>query len=210
MVIFDHIRKTILVVAHAHLGPGGRPRGRLRRRLRPGRRAGRPPRRARPRAGARRHRHRRPGRRSTPASNFTREQYEEVVRHCQEYIKAGDIFQVVPSQRFQVETTAEPFDIYRVLRVVNPSPFLFYLPFGDFCLIGSSPEILVRVEDGDGHDPPAGRHPPPRQGRGRGPGPRRGAAGRPQGAGRAHHARRPRPQRRRPGRRLRHACSSPT
>ena len=75
-------------------------------------------------------------------------EYEAVVRHCQEYIKAGDIFQVVPSQRFHVETTAEPFNIYRVLRVVNPSPFLFYLPFGDFCLIGSSPEILVRVEDG--------------------------------------------------------------
>ena len=81
-------------------------------------------------------------------SNFTREQYEAVVRHCQEYIKAGDIFQVVPSQRFQVETRADPFDIYRVLRVVNPSPFLFYLPFGDFALIGSSPEILVRVEEG--------------------------------------------------------------
>ena len=58
------------------------------------------------------------------ASNFTREQYEAVVRHCQEYIKAGDIFQVVPSQRFELETTAQPFDIYRVLRVVNPSPFL--------------------------------------------------------------------------------------
>ena len=71
-----------------------------------------------------------------------------MVRHCQEYIKAGDIFQVVPSQRFEVETTANPFDIYRVLRVVNPSPFLFYLPYGDFALIGSSPEILVRVEDG--------------------------------------------------------------
>jgi anthranilate synthase component 1 len=83
-----------------------------------------------------------------PVSNFTREAYEAVVRHCQEYIKAGDIFQVVPSQRFQLETTADPFDIYRVLRVVNPSPFLFYLPFGDYCLIGSSPEILVRVEDG--------------------------------------------------------------
>src|SRR4029079_16696198 len=83
-----------------------------------------------------------------PKSNFTREQYESVVRHCQEYIKAGDIFQVVPSQRFQVETTARPFNIYRVLRVVNPSPFLFSLPMGDFCLIGSSPEILVRVEEG--------------------------------------------------------------
>ena len=148
MVLFDHIRKTILVVAHAHLGPGGRPAGRLRRRLRPGRRAGRPPGRARPRAG--RLTTSTPTARSTlePESNFTREEYEAVVRHCQEYIKAGDIFQVVPSQRFQVETTAEPFDIYRVLRVVNPSPFLFYLPFGDFCLIGSSPEILVRVEDG--------------------------------------------------------------
>jgi anthranilate synthase component 1 len=84
-----------------------------------------------------------------PASNVSREHYEAVVRRCQEYIKAGDIFQVVPSQRFRVETTAEPFDIYRVLRVVNPSPFLFYLTFDDYCLIGSSPEILVRVEDGE-------------------------------------------------------------
>jgi anthranilate synthase component 1 len=83
-----------------------------------------------------------------PESNFTRAQYEQVVRHCQEYIRAGDIFQVVPSQRFRVETRAQPFDIYRVLRVVNPSPFLFYLPYGEFCLIGSSPEILVRVESG--------------------------------------------------------------
>ena len=83
-----------------------------------------------------------------PRSNFSRAQYEAVVRRCQEYIKAGDIFQVVPSQRFAIETKADPFDIYRVLRVVNPSPFLFYLPYGEFALIGSSPEILVRVEDG--------------------------------------------------------------
>src|SRR5262249_28488009 len=82
-----------------------------------------------------------------PRSNFTRAQYESVVRRCQEYIKAGDIFQVVPSQRFEIETKAKPFDIYRVLRVVNPSPFLFYLPYGEYSLIGSSPEILVRVED---------------------------------------------------------------
>jgi anthranilate synthase component 1 len=84
-----------------------------------------------------------------PQSNFTRAQYEAIVRHCQEYIKAGDIFQVVPSQRFRVQTTAAPFDIYRVLRVVNPSPFLFYLTFDDLRLIGCSPEILVRVEDGE-------------------------------------------------------------
>ena len=81
-------------------------------------------------------------------SNFTREQYEEVVRRCQEYIRAGDVFQVVPSQRFEVETAADPFAIYRVLRVLNPSPFLFYLPFEGYCLVGCSPEILVRVEDG--------------------------------------------------------------
>jgi anthranilate synthase component 1 len=147
MVIFDHIRKTILVVAQAHLedhadarkayetacfhvdqlvGRLGQPGDDLRLRdidsdspvvLR-------------------------------ARSNFTREQYEAVVRRCQEYIKAGDIFQVVPSQRFEFESRACPFDIYRMLRVVNPSPFLFYLPFADFALIGSSPEILVRVEDG--------------------------------------------------------------
>jgi anthranilate synthase component 1 len=83
-----------------------------------------------------------------PVSNFTREAYEHVVRRCQEYIRAGDIFQVVPSQRFALPTRAQPFDIYRVLRVVNPSPFLFFLPYADFALIGCSPEILVRVEEG--------------------------------------------------------------
>jgi anthranilate synthase component 1 len=83
-----------------------------------------------------------------PRSNFTQDAYEKVVRHCQEYIKAGDVFQVVPSQRFEIQTHARPFNIYRVLRVLNPSPFLFYLTFDDFSLIGSSPEILVRVEEG--------------------------------------------------------------
>ncbi len=147
MVLFDHIRKTILVVAQAHVGPGADPEAAYRDACRRiddlVDRLAAPA----PDLGVRDI--------DTDApptleyrSNFTRERYEEVVRHCQEYIKAGDIFQVVPSQRFQVETRADPFDIYRVLRVVNPSPFLFYLPFGDFSLIGSSPEILVRVEDG--------------------------------------------------------------
>jgi len=147
MVLFDHIRKTVLVVAHAHLEPGADPRaaydaacGRVdelvARLTAPG-----------PELGVSDIDTDGPVRLAT-RSNFTREQYEGVVRHCQEYIKAGDIFQVVPSQRFQLETTAEPFNIYRVLRVVNPSPFLFYLAYGDFSLIGSSPEILVRVEDG--------------------------------------------------------------
>ena len=127
-------------------------------------------------------------------SNFTREGYEAVVRHCQEYIKAGDIFQVVPSQRFQVETTADPFDIYRVLRVVNPSPFLFYLNFGDFRLIGSSPEILVRVEDGTVTVRPlAGTR---RRGRTEAEDRALGEEllADPKGTGRAHHARRPGPQ----------------
>jgi anthranilate synthase component I len=68
------------------------------------------------------------------------------VEKCKEYIRAGDIFQVVLSQRLQAETRARPFDIYRTLRVVNPSPFLFYVRAGNLCLVGSSPEIMCRVE----------------------------------------------------------------
>jgi anthranilate synthase component 1 len=80
--------------------------------------------------------------------NVSRDEYMKVVRACKEYIKAGDIFQVVPSQRLTVETTSNPFDIYRALRVVNPSPFMFLLKTPQACLVGSSPEILCRVEDG--------------------------------------------------------------
>jgi anthranilate synthase component 1 len=79
-------------------------------------------------------------------SNFEPAAYQAAVVRCKEYIKAGDIFQVVLSQRLQTETRARPFDIYRTLRVVNPSPFLFYLKAGPLYLVGSSPEIMVRVE----------------------------------------------------------------
>lgn len=79
-------------------------------------------------------------------SNFTRERFCDAVKRCQEYIRAGDAFQVVLSQRLQTETYAHPFDLYRVLRVVNPSPFMFYLTCGSLTLVGSSPEIMVRVE----------------------------------------------------------------
>ncbi|MFO0880912.1 MAG: anthranilate synthase component I [Gemmataceae bacterium] len=79
-------------------------------------------------------------------SNFTRAGYEEAVEKCKQYIRAGDIFQVVLSQRLQTETRARAFDIYRTLRVVNPSPFLFYLKAGGTVLVGSSPEIMCRVE----------------------------------------------------------------
>ncbi len=80
-------------------------------------------------------------------SNFTQQEFENAVVKCKEYINAGDIFQIVLSQRLETETTAKPFDIYRTLRVVNPSPFLFFLRFDELCLIGSSPEIMVRVEE---------------------------------------------------------------
>ncbi len=81
-------------------------------------------------------------------SNIKRDNYMKVVEACKEYIKAGDIFQVVPSQRLTVETSVSPFNIYRALRVVNPSPFMFLLNTPDVTLVGSSPEILCRVEDG--------------------------------------------------------------
>ena len=82
-------------------------------------------------------------------SDFTQEEFEAAVVACKEYIKAGDIFQVVLSQRLQLETTAAPLDIYRALRVVNPSPFMFLLQTPSVTLVGSSPEIMVRVEDGE-------------------------------------------------------------
>ena len=81
-------------------------------------------------------------------SNFTQEDFEAAVEKCKEYIRAGDIFQVVLSQRLQLETQARPLDIYRALRVVNPSPFMILLRTPEVNLVGSSPEIMVRVEDG--------------------------------------------------------------
>src|SRR5262249_37414295 len=144
MVIFDHLTKTIAAVAHAHVTPAAlrgcydracRRVDRLVERLQQGvadlqltdiAPVGEV---------------RRPYR-----SNFEPEAFEAAVARCKEYIKAGDIFQVVLSQRLQTETRARPFDVYRALRVVNPSPFLFYVKAGPLCLVGSSPEIMARVE----------------------------------------------------------------
>jgi len=144
MVIFDHVFKTIKVVANAHVtdDPGiayaqavesiERTIGRLRQ------------------GGGEsvreitlEHLPQKPFQ-----SNFSRKQFTEMVEACKEYIRAGDIFQVVQSQRLAVETQARPFDIYRALRVVNPSPFMFLLNAPDLTLVGSSPEILCQVEDG--------------------------------------------------------------
>lgn len=145
LVIFDHVNKTMLVVAHADLS-----RGTAEAEY----------------AGARRRieelvaRLREPvtslsdelspdARPDVPfASTFTQAGFESAVRKAKEYIVAGDIFQVVLSQRLRVETAADPFDIYRALRVVNPSPFMFFLKSPKCILVGASPEILCRVEDG--------------------------------------------------------------
>jgi anthranilate synthase component I len=147
MVIFDHINKTIAVVAHAHIDPAEPRRGyeeacrrvdELVERLQQ-KDADLPLADIAP-IGAAQRQYR---------SNFAPGAFETAVEKVKEYIRAGDVFQVVLSQRLMTETHAHPFDIYRTLRVVNPSPFMFYLKLGpELSLVGSSPEIMVRVEEG--------------------------------------------------------------
>ena len=176
---------------------GGRPGARLRRRLRahrggagPAGAAGAAAAPARPDAGRRR----RP-RRTRPSR---REAYEAGVRRIQEYILAGDAFQVVYSQRFQVPRgDVDPFDVYRALRVINPSPYMFHLEFPEAVVTGASPEVLVRLDGGEVEVRPIAGHAPARRHRRGGRRARGRAAQRSQGAGRAHDADRPRPQRRR-------------
>jgi len=78
-------------------------------------------------------------------ANLTRRQYEAMVERSKEYIRAGDIFQVVLSQRLEIPVRVPPFEVYRALRVVNPSPYMYYLQLGDATVLGSSPEMLVKV-----------------------------------------------------------------
>ncbi|MDG1707994.1 MAG: chorismate-binding protein, partial [Emcibacteraceae bacterium] len=82
-----------------------------------------------------------------PTSNTSKDEYAAMVATAKEYIAAGDIFQVVLSQRFSMPFNLPPFSLYRALRRTNPSPFLYYLKFGNFSIVGSSPEILVRLRD---------------------------------------------------------------
>lgn len=84
----------------------------------------------------------------TPVSNFSPAQWDKVVMKAKEYIRAGEIIQVVLSQRFHHPLRTDPFDIYRALRIVNPSPYMYYLKYYGLHIIGSSPELLVRVDDG--------------------------------------------------------------
>ncbi len=147
MVVFDNIRKVVLVVALAHTGAGDAKESYQK---------------ACERVDAMVELLRRPKQdllpvdidTTTPAmpaeikSNFTKEKFIASVEKCKEYIRAGDFFQIVISQRFETETTASPLEIYRSLRVVNPSPFMVYLKDPNCTLVASSPEIMVRVENG--------------------------------------------------------------
>jgi anthranilate synthase component 1 len=83
----------------------------------------------------------------SPVSNMEKDEFLAMVEMAKNYIRAGDIFQVVPSQRFEAPFTLPPFALYRSLRRINPAPFLFYLDFGNFQAVGSSPEILVRLRE---------------------------------------------------------------
>jgi anthranilate synthase component I len=146
MVIFDHARKTILVVANARVDANDlqtsydkacRQVDRLVERLQQGV------------ADLQLTDIAPAGESNWPfTSNFSKQQFENAVRKCKEYINAGDIFQVVLSQRLRTQTRARPFDIYRALRVLNPSPFMFFIKNGSTHLVGASPEIMTRVENG--------------------------------------------------------------
>ncbi len=141
-------------------------------------------------------------------SNVTRERFEEQVRTAKEHIAAGDIYQVVLSQRFEAEVDADPFTVYRALRHVNPSPYMYFVRMGGLSVVGSSPEMLVRVEGSRVETHPiAGTRPRGKQ-RGGGHAARRRAEAQREGARRARDAGRSRPQRRRPGLRVRHRAGA--
>jgi len=147
LLVFDNLERTIKAVSHVHLDAGltlqdayGQAAARVEELLT--RLRGPLP--AIPRGGP-------PD--LTPAVDRSRpntspERYRAFVERAKEYIAAGDIFQVVLSQRVDLPTPAHPFTIYRALRTVNPSPYMFYLDFGDHQIVGASPELLVRLEDG--------------------------------------------------------------
>ena len=165
LVIFDHARHILMVLANARVRRGAQPQeiagayvGAIQEIERVSERLLRPlP------AIPRKQWQTRPSEIDlTLKSNKTQAEYEQMVRDAKEHIAAGDIFQVVLSQRFSRQTSAHSFAIYRALRMLNPSPYMFYFSFGqlDFQVVGASPEIHVRLEDGVAHlRPIAGTRP---------------------------------------------------
>lgn len=150
LLIFDNVAQKIQVVANAHV-PSNREAdlkrayreatGRIERMIA---RLKRPLRRSRP--ARPRRLTRRAGTRFTP--NMSRADFEKMVIRTKEYVKAGDVVQAVVSQRWDTRIRTDPFEVYRALRVINPSPYMYYLRVGGVELVGSSPETLVRCEDG--------------------------------------------------------------
>lgn len=145
LLIFDNVSQKIKVVANAHVKSASERDVRAAYRQATGRieamidRIRRPLKRAKPKC------------RRSPirfTSNMSKADFEKMVSRAQEYIKAGDIFQCVLSQRWETSLQTSPFQLYRALRVVNPSPYMYYLRIAGVELVGSSPEILVRCEDG--------------------------------------------------------------
>jgi anthranilate synthase component 1 len=144
LVVFDHARHRLIILANAHVGQDVEEAyfNAIQRIERVSEKLLRPlPAIPQRRWGAKGNGH--------TESNMTQERYEEIVRQAKEYIAAGDIFQVVLSQRFSRKSSAHPFAIYRALRMLNPSPYMFYFDFGeiDLQIIGASPEMHVRLED---------------------------------------------------------------
>jgi len=142
LLIFDNMQQKIKVISNVHLRDGDDPGQAYDRAVK--RIEGMVAQLRRPlpeRAGN--------ARRSTETelqSNFSRSDFEAAVEHCKDYVRAGDVIQVVLSQRFSGNLDADPFDIYRALRTINPSPYMFYLQFNETRVIGASPEVLVRKE----------------------------------------------------------------
>ena len=143
LVVFDHLKHTVTILANADLQRGARRRARLR--ARPPRTIAEVRERARRPGAARRRRRAAPRELPQFQSNMPREQFEAMVARIVEYIYAGDAFQVVPSQRWSAPLPVEAFSIYRGLRAVNPSPYMYFLDFGDFQVAGASPEPLLTV-----------------------------------------------------------------
>ena len=140
-------------------------------------------------------------------SNMEKDVFLANVAKSKEYIRAGDIIQVVGSQRFSTAVKADPLDVYRAVRSINPSPYMFLLELDGFSLVGASPEIHVRCEEGEVQIRPiAGTRPRGSQRRGRF-GARKRFARRPQRTRRARHACGPRPQRYWSGMRIRQRAS---
>jgi anthranilate synthase component I len=142
LVAFDHVRHRVWVIRNVFTGGESSLRAKYDRAVREIRRTRHLLEQPLPRERRARH-----GSALKVRSNISKPQYLAAVRKAKAYIRAGDIFQVVPSQRFSARTSADPFEIYRALRVVNPSPYLYFLKLDDVSVVGSSPEMLLKVQD---------------------------------------------------------------